>query len=121
MRNNILRNDNDEGTELSNKTYLFKNSINQMLDLISNLEAGQTKMPNDIELTKLLSISRTTVRTCVEELIKTGVIKRDGFNKIVLRPPTKEDYYEIDEQNSTKEVQIEKYFLNLINTSQLLP
>ncbi|MBU2882461.1 GntR family transcriptional regulator [Psychrosphaera sp. B3R10] len=78
-------------------------------------------MPNDIELTKLLSISRTTVRTCVEELIKTGVIKRDGFNKIVLRPPTKEDYYEIDEQNSTKEVQIEKYFLNLINTSQLLP
>lgn len=92
-----------------------------MLKLIDDLAEGQNIMPNDIELTKLLSISRTTVRTCVEHLCDTGIVKRDGPNKVVLRQLTKEDYYDIENKNSTKDVQIEKYFLNLINTGKLLP
>ena len=51
---------------MSDKTYLFKHSINSMLKLIVELPDGHNIMPNDIELTKLLSISRTTVRACVD-------------------------------------------------------
>ena len=92
-----------------------------MLELIAKLTDGQNVMPNDIELTKLLSISRTTVRSCVEHLIENGIVKRDGANKVVLREPTPSDYFDIKDKDSTKDVQIEKYFLGLINTGQLLP
>ncbi|MCI2283996.1 hypothetical protein L3081_12000 [Colwellia sp. MSW7] len=70
---------------MSKKTYLFKQSINRMLQLIIDLPEDQHIMANDIELTKLLSISRTTVRSCVEYLIEQGIVKRDGSNKVVLR------------------------------------
>ncbi|MDO6489641.1 GntR family transcriptional regulator [Colwellia sp. 6_MG-2023] len=106
---------------MNTRTYLFKQSTNRMLELIANLTDGQNVMPNDIELTKLLSISRTTVRSCVESLIENGIVKRDGANKIVLRQPNPDDYYDIKDKDSTKDVQIEKYFLELINTGQLLP
>jgi len=92
-----------------------------MLKLIDDLPEGDNIMANDIELTKLLSISRTTVRACVEYLCEQGVVKRDGPNKIVLRQPNTDDYFDIKDKNSSKDVQIEKYFLNLINTGQLLP
>jgi GntR family transcriptional regulator, transcriptional activator for L-galactonate catabolism len=106
---------------VSNKTYLFKHSINRMLDVIANLAEGENIMPNDIALTKLLNISRTTVRACIEDLCEAKIIKRDGVNKVVLRQPKKEDYYDITDKVSTKDVQIEKYFLDLINTGKLLP
>jgi DNA-binding GntR family transcriptional regulator len=103
------------------KTYLFKQSINSMLKHISDLPEGQNIMANDIELTKLLSISRTTVRTCIEHLCEINLIKRDGPNKLVLRQPIQEDYFDITDKNSTKDVQIEKFFLGLINAGKLLP
>ena len=92
-----------------------------MLMLINDLPDGQNVMENDIKLTKLLSISRTTVRSCVEHLIEEGIVKRDGSNKVVLREPKSEDFFDIKDKNSTKDIQIKKYFLNLINTGQLLP
>jgi len=92
-----------------------------MLKHISDLPEGQNIMANDIELTKLLSISRTTVRTCIEHLCEIKLIKRDGPNKVVLRQAVPEDYFDITDKNSTKDVQIEKFFLGLINTGQLLP
>jgi DNA-binding GntR family transcriptional regulator len=78
-------------------------------------------MANDIELTKLLNISRTTVRACVEHLCETGVIRRLGSNKVVLRQPLEDDYFDIENKSSTKDAQIEKYFLNMIYMGKLLP
>ena len=106
---------------MKNKTYLFKHSINRILELIIGLPDGQHIMANDIELTKLLNISRTTVRSCVEHLIEQGIVKRDGTNKVILRQPQTDDFFDIKDKNSTKDIQIEKYFMNLINTGQLLP
>lgn len=106
---------------MKDKTYLFKQSINSMLKHISDLPEGQNIMANDIELTKLLSISRTTVRTCIEHLCEIKLIKRDGPNKVVLRQAIAEDYFDITDKNSTKDVQIEKFFLGLINAGKLLP
>ncbi|MDO7085588.1 FCD domain-containing protein [Pseudocolwellia sp. AS88] len=106
---------------MSKKTYLFKQSTNRMLELIANLSDGEKVMPNDIELTKLLKISRTTVRACIEDLCTANIIKRDGANKVVLRQPTPDDYFDIQDKDSTKDVQIEKYFLGLINAGKLLP
>jgi len=106
---------------MSNKTYLIKNTINGMLKLINDLPNGQIIMQNDIELTKLLNVSRTTVRACVDHLIKAGIIEREGPSKVVLRQPSKEDYFEVSDAESSKEVVIESYFLDLINTGKLLP
>lgn len=106
---------------MNNKTYLFKQSINRILQLIIDLPSGESVMANDVELTKLLNISRTTVRSCVEHLCEEGIVRRDGQNKVVLRPPQETDFFDIKDTNSTKDIQIEKYFLNLINTGQLLP
>ncbi|MGJ8630595.1 MAG: FCD domain-containing protein [Glaciecola sp.] len=106
---------------MKEKTYLIKKSINRILDLIVALPDGQDIMANDIELTKLLNISRTTVRACVEHLCETGLVTRSGSNKIVLRSPTQDDYFDIENTNSTKDEQIEKYFLNLIYMGKLLP
>ena len=106
---------------MKNKTYLFKQSINHMLKHIESLPREQNVMANDIELTKLLSISRTTVRACIEYLCEIGLVKRDGPNKVVLRKTAAEDFFDISDKNSTKDVQIEKYFLELINTGKLLP
>lgn len=106
---------------LSEKTYLVKQSINRILDLIVELPEGQNIMANDIELTKLLNISRTTVRACVEHLCETAVIRREGSNKVVLRQPLADDYFDIENKSSTKDAQIEKYFLNLIYMGKLLP
>ncbi len=92
-----------------------------MLQLIIELPAGENVMANDIELTKLLNISRTTVRSCVEYLNEQGIVKREGPNKIVLRQPEEADFFDIKNKNSSKDIQIEKYFLNLINTGQLVP
>ena len=55
-------------------------------------------MANDIQLTKLLSISRTTVRACVEHLCEIGIIKRDGPNKLVLRQPNESDFFDIKDK-----------------------
>jgi len=92
-----------------------------MLQHIAELPAGNNIMANDIELTKLLNISRTTVRACVEHLCEIGLIKRDGPNKLVLRQTTETDFFDIKDKVSTKDAQIEKYFLDLINTGKLLP
>ncbi len=106
---------------MSEKTFLIKKSVNHILKLINNLNDNENVIPNDIELTKLLNISRTTVRVAVEHLCESGLIKREGPHKIVLRQPEDSDYFDIKNTNSSKDVQIEKFFLNLIHTGQLLP
>jgi DNA-binding GntR family transcriptional regulator len=89
--------------------------------MIAELPEGQDVMANDIELTKFLNISRTTVRACVEHLVEVDIVKRSGSNKLVLRQPKKGDYFDIENKNSTKDEQIQKYFLDLINKGKLLP
>ncbi|MCP4271187.1 MAG: GntR family transcriptional regulator [Gammaproteobacteria bacterium] len=78
-------------------------------------------MQNDIKLTKLLNVSRTTVRACVDHLIEAGIIEREGPSKVVLRQPSKDDFFEVSDAESSKEVVIESFFLDLINTGKLLP
>ncbi|MFY8327612.1 FCD domain-containing protein [Pseudoalteromonas sp. ZZD1] len=105
----------------SNKTYLFKQSINLMLDHIQELPEDQNIMANDMELTRQLKISRTTVRACVEHLIENGLVKRQGSHKVVLRQPQDSDFFDIEDKASTKDKQIEKYFMSLIHHGKLLP
>lgn len=105
----------------SDKTYLFKQSINRMLSHIAELPESQNIMANDMELTRQLNISRTTVRTCVEHLIENGLVQRQGSHKVVLRQPLKTDYFDIENKASTKDEEIEKYFMGLIYRGELLP
>lgn len=105
----------------SDKTYLFKQSINLLLEHIKTLPADKNVMANDMALTRELNISRTTVRSCIDYLIEKSIIKREGSNKIVLRQPTSDDYFDIENKSPTKDEQIEKYFLGLIHRGELLP
>ncbi len=102
-------------------TYLFKESVNKLLNLIAELPASENQAPNDMELTKLLNISRNTVRKCVEHISEQGIIERDGSQKIILKRPVDADYFELLEDNRPKDEQIEKYFLNLIHSGKLTP
>lgn len=102
-------------------TYLFKVSVNKLLNLISNLPTQVYEVPNDIELTKRLNVSRNTVRKCVDHLSLIGILKREGLQKVILRRPLNDDYFEQSEQEAPKDEQIEKYFLNLIHTGKLTP
>ncbi|MFQ3267224.1 MAG: DNA-binding GntR family transcriptional regulator, partial [Colwellia sp.] len=45
-----------------------------MIEHINDLPRGENIIANDIELTKLLNISRTTLRAYVERLCETGLI-----------------------------------------------
>lgn len=105
----------------SDKTYLFKHSINRLLVHIKELPEGQNTMANDMELTRQLNISRTTVRACIEYLIEQGLVTRQGSHKIVLRQPEEGDFFDIENKASTKDEQIEKYFMKLIHHGKLLP
>jgi DNA-binding GntR family transcriptional regulator len=105
----------------TDKTYLFKQSINQLLDQIEALPGDRQIMANDMALTRELNISRTTVRSCVDYLIEKKIIQRQGSNKVVLRQPNGEDYFDIENKSPTKDEQIEKYFLGLIHKGELLP
>lgn len=105
---------------MAKNTFLFKQSINKMLKLIEETPLGQS-MPNDMELTKILSVSRTTVRACVDHLIDNGIVKRQGANKNILRQVTAADYFEVDETKPNKDAEFERFFLNLIHTGKLVP
>ncbi|MDO6569729.1 FCD domain-containing protein [Gilvimarinus sp. 2_MG-2023] len=68
-----------------------------------------------------LDVSRTTIRTVIEGLEKKGIIKRDSQGKRVVRAPQKQDYYDISSAASSKEEEVQRYFLSMINSGKLLP
>lgn len=106
---------------LNKHTYLFKKSVNELLKLVQAMSCSEIEIPNDIELSKRLNISRNTVRNCVEYIIALGIIERNGVLKSVLRQPEDFDFFELSEDNAPKDEQIEKYFFKLIHSGKLLP
>lgn len=90
-------------------TPLYKQLSNE---LYSKIESGawpyNTKLPTEIELEKLYSVSRQTVRLAIEDLKNRGlIVKKQGVGTFVSRPKIETEiasfrFYDVDE-NSTRQ------------------
>jgi DNA-binding GntR family transcriptional regulator len=103
------------------RTYLFKSTVNNILDSIANSLSNNTSVLNDIALAKFFNVSRSTVREAVSYLLDEEIIQRSGRDKIILRAPEEVDYFTLDVKDLTKEKQIEVFFLNLLMSGELMP
>lgn len=103
------------------KTYLVKLTINNILDGITNAIKDNTYLLSDSALAESFNVSRATIRVAIAYLIDMKIIRRSAQHKIILRRPQKADYFVLDLEDSTKEIQIEKFFLKLIMSEKLKP
>jgi DNA-binding GntR family transcriptional regulator len=106
---------------MAKMSYLIQQLTNQTLDLIEQARKDSTALPNDLELSRQLEVSRTSIRSVINHLIETGVLEKNGTVKTILRAPKAGDYFDISNEYSSKEALIEDYFLSQINTGQLMP
>ena len=103
-------------------SYLVQKTINLILDQVKKvIKSDNPYLDSDLALASQLDISRTTIRTVVDQLEKKGLIKRDGTGKRVVRNPEKDDYCDISSSPSSKEQIVKIYFMSLINSGKLLP
>lgn len=103
------------------QSYLIQDTVNRILAKIGELEDERTAIPKDNTLAKMLDVSRTTIRTALIEIQRKGIIEVDGNAKILVRKPQNDDYFNTQDQASSKEEIIERYFLDRINQGKLLP
>lgn len=93
-----------------------------MLDQVKDIvKSDNPYLPSDLALAAELDVSRTTIRTVIDNLENKGLIKRDKTGKRAMRKPKKDDYYDISNSPSSKEDIVQNYFLSLINSGKLLP
>ena len=74
-------------------SYLIRKTTNECLDLISDCYSQNKKLPNDSAISKLLGVSRTTVRNVLQELHTEGIIQIDKSPKRILVQPKKQNYF----------------------------
>ena len=106
---------------MSGQSFLIQETVNNILSSLPDTLNGAPTVLKDNTLAKQFNVSRTTIRTSIQELEKLGIIEIQGSAKTVVRLPKASDYFDISDQVSTKEEIIEKYFLDLINKGKLLP
>jgi DNA-binding GntR family transcriptional regulator len=103
------------------KTYLAKLTINNLLDRISKAIKENDCLTSDAALAESINVSRATIRVAVAYLVDKDILQRSPLHKIILRKPKKSDYFVLDFEDSTKEIQVETFFLDLIMSAKLKP
>ncbi len=106
---------------MSGQSFLIQETVNNILSSLPESLNDTPVVLKDNTLAKQFNVSRTTIRTSIQELEKLGVVKIIGNAKTVVRVTRATDYFDISDQVSTKEEIIERYFLDLINKGKLLP
>ena len=102
-------------------SHLIQETVNGILSTLANFEEGVPLVLKDNTLAKKFKVSRTTIRTAINELENKGVVAINGPQKQVIRVPVATDYFDTSGGVSSKEEIIEKYFLDLIHHGKLLP
>ncbi|MBP0651743.1 GntR family transcriptional regulator, partial [Mycobacterium tuberculosis] len=80
---------------------VYKRAFNRCLDQIGALAIG-AELGSEAGLARSLGISRTTVRTLLDELAGRGIIARHGRQKWILRPPRPDDRFPETETESVR-------------------
>lgn len=104
---------------MSRDNSTYKDSLNRTLDYVAGMAVEDT-LPSEVDLTRRLGISRTTVRAVLSHLDEIGVIRWSGRNKTVLRKPKSSDYFAKEETLSTSE-RVETQFMEFILGGDLKP
>lgn len=86
---------------------------------IANLDSG-ANLPSETQLSKDHDISRTTIRSVLEQLDRAKVISWDGRKKLILRKPRKQDYFPIEETRASSE-KVEVAFIEYVLNGNLKP
>lgn len=104
---------------MSRAKNLYKESYNELLLAIADLNSG-ANLPSETQLSKDHGISRTTIRSVLEQLHQAQVISWDGRKKTVLRKPFKRDYFPIEETRASSE-KVETAFIEYVLNGDLKP
>jgi len=88
---------------------VYKQAFNAMLDLVSGVPIDGP-LPSENELSAALSVSRTTVRKVLGELVSRGYLRQDGRQRIVARLIPPEAHFANTETISASE-QVETRFM----------
>lgn len=106
---------------MSRQDHLFQETVNKLMAVIQDKFTINDVMPNDSEISRLLEVSRSTVRKTLEYLEEEGVIRREGTKKIVNLVPTESALFDIEKLDGPKEEKVERYFIQLIESGQIKP
>jgi DNA-binding GntR family transcriptional regulator len=98
---------------------VFKNSYNQLLDLLAKGAPG-ARLPSASALAAQLSISPSTANALVVHLEQAGLVQRRDRKRTVLRPPRPKDYFPQAETYSPSK-RLEDEFLRSIVGSKAVP
>lgn len=104
---------------MSRDNSTYKESYNGALAYLAGLGVSAA-LPSEAELTHEWGTSRTTVRAVLARLDQTGIIRWSGRNKTVLRRPTRNDYFALEETISPSE-RVEARFMAHILGGDLKP
>jgi DNA-binding GntR family transcriptional regulator len=106
---------------VSRKSFLFQKIVNTLLDTIeSDYEIGGF-LSSDSSLATQLNVSRTTIRKVIEHLDNEGVVSKVDSTKAILKKPSDQDYFNLDQQDKPKNKLVEEYFLMLIQRGDIKP
>jgi DNA-binding GntR family transcriptional regulator len=98
---------------------LFKKTFNNMLDQLSGHKSRST-LPSEAQLADSFKVSRTTVRKALVELDRRKVVSRQGKHTLILRKPTRADYFPLVDTVATSD-HVEKKFLDWMLRSDHKP
>lgn len=100
---------------------LVLKSTNKLFDFLRELKDVPCGLPSSAIISVELGVSRTTVQKLIEILLKKGLIRQDGSNKILLRRPEQGDYFSAEESGNSKSDQVEKQILKKLSAYELKP
>lgn len=90
----------------------FREAYNALLDLSGRLAPGE-QLPSELGLAEQLEVSRTVVRAALERMQAEGLLRWQGRDKTLLRPPRQTDRLAVaSDQLSTEE--LERQFLDWV-------
>ncbi|WP_162652769.1 GntR family transcriptional regulator [Lentilitoribacter sp. Alg239-R112] len=104
---------------MSRAKNLYKECYNELLSAIAELDCG-ANLPSETQLSKDLRISRTTIRSVLEQLHDAKIINWDGRKKTILRKPLKRDHFPIEETRASSE-KVEIAFIEYVLNGDLKP
>lgn len=102
-------------------TKLVLKATNKLLDYIVELNEIPCGLPPAAVLIKDLDVSRTTFQKLIDILIKKGIVRQDGLNKIVLRKPRPGDYFSLESMGNSKADLVEKQIIKKLSSYELKP
>lgn len=90
---------------------LLKRTTNALLDMLG--DGGIKNLPSDSALARRFDVSRTTIRSALDQLTVSGLLAHDESGFRLVRPPIADDYFGEAETDGPQEL-IEREFMQRV-------